>query len=133
MVLRAAAAAALSHVAQQAALHVGKKIYKKVTKKKNSKKAAAYVNQPEEGVNRGRVKDTLMNEGAPSSKVHKKMIETGKITPKATQEAAYHRSSHANEKVDNFYDNEKLYPAKKLMKEQRALTYGKEAAKKTRL
>lgn len=71
----------------------------------------------------------------PASKAHLKMIQNGRTKVKETQNSAYNPEMHGDLKkmLYNASSGGTQHAAKKLMTENRALTYGGEAAMKTRL
>ena len=73
-----------------------------------------------------------MGSSAPPAKFAKKMIQSGRIREKPTQEGAYHHASRAQEKSMAAPMVEAAHSAKKLMKEHGALSYSPLATKKTR-
>jgi len=141
MALAAAGKIAASYAIAKGKKHAyaaGKKIVKKgigIAKKAVSKKAKKYlgeegmkaaVNAISSNPSRGKVSD------APPSKVHKEMISKGMIKEKGTQEGAYQHGSIIKEKEAAAANRMQSHPTRKLLKENRALTYGGEATMKTR-
>jgi len=120
-VVAAAGKMALGYAVNKAkgyALNAGKSIVKKVA-------GTAYAKA--RGIFAGKSKS-----GAPAGKAQVRMVNRGRIKEHGGQAGAYIPNSLANLKKEGFASRAAVYPTKKLMTENRALSYGGAATMKTR-